>query len=200
MHPIEGNDESSLRVVQWSLKPQTPDLSVALSHVIYVHKNAESTETLSLFRSPDLEEAIDFCRRCEECRGLFHLLGMYAVFLLTLAFATAILDNQRDIRKQLREMTRQIQLHPLWRMVHIAIACYRTDVFTDDALATLEQFGYIKDELVAFAHLISVKSNICMFVEFCCRGHRLKADIHFYSPSRPISRKSPSFCYESAPK
>lgn len=57
-----------------------------------------------------------------------------------------ILDKKKDIRKAIRDISKQFEAHPLWRMVHIAIACGRVDVFTDDGLAYLKSIGYLIDE------------------------------------------------------
>lgn len=67
----------TLRVVQSQsprppLKPDQVDLRVT-THVVFSYAN--KTETLSIFRTHDGNEAIDFCRRCEECRVLFKMLG-----------------------------------------------------------------------------------------------------------------------------
>ena len=115
-----------LRVVQGSAKnaPGEP-----LHHVVYTYRHEHRDLSLSIFRSNDFGEAIDFCRRCEDCR-----------ILLKMA------DKKKDIRKIIRDMTNQFQLHPLWRMVHIAIACRRNDVFSDAGLAFLKENGYSINE------------------------------------------------------
>lgn len=63
----------SLTVVQGTLKNEP---SSALHHVVYTYLGEEaSRESLTIFRSKDVNEALDFCRRCEECRVLLKLLG-----------------------------------------------------------------------------------------------------------------------------
>jgi len=63
----------SLTVVQGTLKNEP---SSALHHVVYTYLGDEaSRESLTIFRSKDISEALDFCRRCEECRVLLKLLG-----------------------------------------------------------------------------------------------------------------------------
>lgn len=68
------------------------------------------------------------------------------------------------MRKSIRDITHKFQVHPLWRytpfvffyvnyyiifrMVHIAIACSRVDVFTDDGLNYLKSIGYLTDKCV----------------------------------------------------
>lgn len=61
-------------VVQGSLKS---DPSVALNHVVYTCTEDGKNRHLTIFRSFNAEEALDFCRRCDECRVLFNLLGIY---------------------------------------------------------------------------------------------------------------------------
>ncbi|KAI6235237.1 Phospholipase A(2) [Aphelenchoides besseyi] len=127
--PSEGNDDATLRVVQGTLKKENSD-KLDLNHVVFSRNIDDVRETLSLFRTQDLSEAMDFCRRCEECRALFKLL-----------------INLKDIRRQVRDLTKKFQAHPLWRMVHIAIACGRTDVFNDDGFEFLQKMGYHEDDL-----------------------------------------------------
>lgn len=78
VYPPHAKDSSvnhTLRVVQCSLKP---DQNVKImNHVVFTHTSNGNKETLSLFRSEDLGEAMDFCRRCEECRALFKMLSMF---------------------------------------------------------------------------------------------------------------------------
>lgn len=58
-----------LRVVQ-SQKQSEVNI---INHVVFSH--AGHRETLSIFRTLDVNEAIDFYRRCNECRVLFKMLG-----------------------------------------------------------------------------------------------------------------------------
>lgn len=62
----------SLSVVQGSLKNEPTN---ALHHVVYTYNNDGNRESLSIFRSIDPADALDFLRRCEECRALLRLLG-----------------------------------------------------------------------------------------------------------------------------
>ncbi|KAI1725474.1 ankyrin repeats (3 copies) domain-containing protein [Ditylenchus destructor] len=130
IYPPSSNDSRpDLTVVQGSLKNEP---TKCLHHVVYAYSTDQGNqESLTIYRSYDVEDALDFCRRCEECRALFNLL-----------------DKKKDVRKAIRDITNKFQLHPLWRMVHIAIACARTDVFTDDGLNYLKSIGYSVDDLV----------------------------------------------------
>lgn len=132
VYPIGISEKARimLKVVQGTFKnaPSEP-----LHHVVFTFKYEHAKVSLSIFRSTDLGEAVDFCRRCEDCRILLKML-----------------DKKKDIRKTIREMTNQFQNHPLWRMVHIAIACRRVDVFTDEGLAVLKENGYSIHEYVIF--------------------------------------------------
>lgn len=128
VYPMDIGEKSRpmLKVVQGTFKnaPTEP-----LHHVVFTFKYDQSRVALSIFRSTDLGEAVDFCRRCEDCRILLKML-----------------DKKNDIRKTIREMTNHFQYHPLWRMVHIAIACRRSDVFSDEGLETLKEDGYSLNE------------------------------------------------------
>uniref|UniRef100_A0AC35GL51 Phospholipase A2 n=1 Tax=Panagrolaimus sp. PS1159 TaxID=55785 RepID=A0AC35GL51_9BILA len=126
-HNDAGKANHMLKVVQGSVKnaPGEP-----LHHVVYTYRHEHRDLNLSIFRSNDFGEAIDFYGRCEDCR-----------ILLKMA------DKKKDVRKIIRDMTIQLQLHPLWRMVHIAIACRREDVFSADGLAVLKENGYSIEEI-----------------------------------------------------
>lgn len=52
------------------------------------------------------------------------------------------------MRKAIRDITSKFQAHPLWRMIHIAIACNRIDVFTDEGFEFLRSNGYNIEEYV----------------------------------------------------
>ncbi|CAD5215806.1 unnamed protein product [Bursaphelenchus okinawaensis] len=163
-HAKESSHSVTLKVVQCIAKPDIPNLRI-LNHVVYTHYSSGEKETLSLFRTEDLGEAMDFCRRCEECRALFKMLGF-----------------SKDICKQIRDLTNKLQSHPLWRMVHISIACGRTDVFTDDGYEYLQKMGYTSDDLVKpiaspegqYPLMMAIESNQPEIVKFLIK---LGADI-----------------------
>lgn len=140
-HAKNGGVDVTLRVVQCVAKPDVPNMLI-LNHVVFTHVANGQKETLSLFRTEDLGEAMDFCRRCEECRALFKMLSESIVR----GFDFNRLGPSKDICKQIRDLTNIFQAHPLWRMVHFAIACSRTDVFTDDGLEFLQKMGYSEEE------------------------------------------------------
>uniref|UniRef100_A0A1I8B5N7 phospholipase A2 n=1 Tax=Meloidogyne hapla TaxID=6305 RepID=A0A1I8B5N7_MELHA len=128
VYPPDGQiGTTALMVVQGSLKS---DPSIALNHVVYTcaEENGKNRH-LTIFRSFNAEEALDFCRRCDECRVLFNLL-----------------DQKKDIRRPVWDVTYMIKNHPLWRMVHIAILCNRIDIFSDDGIECIKKFGYSVDE------------------------------------------------------
>lgn len=85
VYPTTINDKkctshNSLAVVKGFVKNEP---STSIYHVLYsFNVTGEShRETMSIFRSKNLAEAIDFFRRCEECRVLLRLLG----FAITIA-------------------------------------------------------------------------------------------------------------------
>uniref|UniRef100_A0A1I7XWZ9 phospholipase A2 n=1 Tax=Steinernema glaseri TaxID=37863 RepID=A0A1I7XWZ9_9BILA len=126
--PINGKSPASLRVVQGSMKNEPGTL---VHHVVYTYTLEEETKSLSVFRSDDMSHAIDFCRRCVECRVLLKLI-----------------DKRKDVKRQIRDMTTQFALHPLWRMVHIAIVCNRVDVFSEDGISVIKKYGLSLSELI----------------------------------------------------
>lgn len=77
IYPPHADENSgatpTLRVVYCEQKPDAAPESKVIYHVVFSH--AGHRETLSIFRTQDVNEAIDFCRRCEECRVLFKMLG-----------------------------------------------------------------------------------------------------------------------------
>lgn len=125
---IKEDGKFMLRVVQGSIKNEP---SEALYHVVYSYKHHGHLESLSIFRSRDVGVAMDFCRRCQECRVLLKLI-----------------DKNKDPRRKIRDMTLQFELHPLWRMIHIAIAANRKDVFSDEGYEYLKKNGYNFEEIV----------------------------------------------------
>ncbi|TMS36574.1 hypothetical protein L596_003707 [Steinernema carpocapsae] len=130
--PINGKSPASLRVVQGSMKNEP---GTQVHHVVYTYvvDNSER-RSLSVFRSDDMAQAVDFCRRCVECRVLLKLI-----------------DKKKDIRRFIRDMTTQFALHPLWRMVHIAVACNRVDVFEEDGISMIKKYGSSISELINVA-------------------------------------------------
>ncbi|VDO75292.1 unnamed protein product [Haemonchus placei] len=75
------------------------------------------TETI-LFRSPKIEDAVDLCRRCLE----------------SICFNDTSLqhsDRSKGVKKSIQELMACLRQYPLYRMIHIAIACDRLDLFTD---------------------------------------------------------------------
>lgn len=103
----------SLTVVQGSAKNEP---FVALHHVVYAFNGEGHRESLTIYRSTDLAEAIDFCRRCEECRVLLRLLGLYFIKIYVyLIIKLFFLDKRKDVRKSIRDITHKFQVHPLWR-------------------------------------------------------------------------------------
>lgn len=79
-----SNSKKGLRVVQGTLKnrPAAP-----LFHVLFSKENGEKNDnrqeeiellvTVSIFRTHEIQEAIDLCNRCYDCEALFMLLGKY---------------------------------------------------------------------------------------------------------------------------
>lgn len=72
--------KTPLIVVQGSPKNNEP--SLALNHVVYTCSVTGRKEVFfTIYRSRALEEALDFCRRCDECRVLFGMLGLWLIFI-----------------------------------------------------------------------------------------------------------------------
>lgn len=124
----------SLRVVQGTIKNEP---SKPLHHVVYSYSlDGRVFKSLSLFRSQELEETLDFYRRCLECKILFKFL-----------------DKSKDCRKKIRDITTMFQVRPLWKVLHIAIACQRSDIFTPEGIDFLKTKNHdVKD----FINVISL--------------------------------------------
>lgn len=82
-------------------------------------------------------KSVEFCSKC-----WVSFLSVKRRFTLVLDLGTAF----KDVRRQVRDLTDKFQVNPLWRMVHIAIACRRGDVFTEDGIDFLRRMGYSDDE------------------------------------------------------
>lgn len=66
--------ETPLMVVQGSIKNEP---TLALNHLVYTCAEENGKKRyFTIFRSRALEEALNFCRRCDECRVLFYHLGL----------------------------------------------------------------------------------------------------------------------------
>uniref|UniRef100_A0A158Q7B4 phospholipase A2 n=1 Tax=Elaeophora elaphi TaxID=1147741 RepID=A0A158Q7B4_9BILA len=119
-----SNSKKGLRVVQGTLKnrPAAP-----LFHVLFSKGNEEKNDnrqeeievlvTVSIFRTHEIQEAIDLCNRCYDCEALFMLL-----------------DMQNDNRRLVRDLVTALRAHPLWLIVPIAIATNRADFFADESV------------------------------------------------------------------
>uniref|UniRef100_A0A0N4ZC78 phospholipase A2 n=1 Tax=Parastrongyloides trichosuri TaxID=131310 RepID=A0A0N4ZC78_PARTI len=133
---IASNKSSppSLRVVQGTIKNEP---SKPLHHVVYSYQGQDKIfKSMSLFRSQELSEALDFYRRSLECKILFKFI-----------------DKSKDCRKKIRDITTMFQVRPLWRVLHIAIACQRNDIFTPEGINFLKAENHdIKD----FINVISL--------------------------------------------
>ena len=89
-----------LIVVRGSPKNNEPAL--ALNHVVYTYSASRRRVFFTIFRSRALEEALNFCRRCDECRVLFGLLGLSFVLVI---IKNNNLDQKKDIRKSIWDVT-----------------------------------------------------------------------------------------------
>ncbi|VDK42742.1 unnamed protein product [Anisakis simplex] len=124
--PVNGK-KRGLSVVQGTLKNQPAS---PLFHVIFTNTvtnnnndNEDSTKvTLSIFRSHDIQEAVDLYNRCCDCETLFMLL-----------------DIGKDNRKLVRELVNALRTHPLWLIVPIAIATNRLDFFMQETICGAEE-------------------------------------------------------------
>ncbi|VDN32002.1 unnamed protein product [Cylicostephanus goldi] len=45
-----------------------------------------------------------------------------------------ILDSTNDTKRRVQDVMIKLKQFPLYRMIHIAIACDRMDLFTDDSI------------------------------------------------------------------
>uniref|UniRef100_A0A9J2Q136 phospholipase A2 n=1 Tax=Ascaris lumbricoides TaxID=6252 RepID=A0A9J2Q136_ASCLU len=119
--PASGT-RKGLSVVQGTLKNQPAS---PLFHVVFANSVkgvAQSTVvTLSIFRSHDIQEAVDLYNRCCDCETLFMLI-----------------DIRKDNRKLVRELVAALRAHPLWLIVPIAIATNRLDFFSDEGIKRVQ--------------------------------------------------------------
>ncbi|KAJ1359716.1 85/88 kDa calcium-independent phospholipase A2 [Parelaphostrongylus tenuis] len=121
---------SQLRVVQGSVKNKPAE---PLHHVVFSLSELPNAPSYSLFRSTVVEDAVDLCRRCVECKILFR-----------------ILDRSKDTKKPISDLISKLKQYPLYRMIHIAIACDRLDLFDD---ANIE---YMNSEKKSFQSLMKM--------------------------------------------
>ncbi|CAJ0609994.1 unnamed protein product [Cylicocyclus nassatus] len=141
---------SLLRVVQGSCKNKPAE---PLHHVVFSLTESPNSPAYSLFRASAVEDAVDLCRRCLECYILFRLI-----------------DRSNDAKKSIQDLMAKLKQYPLYRMIHIAIACDRQDLFTD---ANVE---YLKTVNTPFQSLMKImvqpegKYPLLLAIEM----HRLK--------------------------
>ena len=100
---IDEIGETPLAVIQGTIKKEK------LNHVVYTCSpedcgGGNKKRYFTIYRSKDLEEALDFCRRCEECRVLFRLFGEWNENWWKIN-TTFILDDKKDIRKTIWDVT-----------------------------------------------------------------------------------------------
>lgn len=48
------------------------------------------------------------------------------------SFKQPILDRSKDTKKPIQDLMGKLRQYPLYRMIHIAIACDRLDLFTNE--------------------------------------------------------------------
>ncbi|KAF8355695.1 ipla-3 [Pristionchus pacificus] len=139
--PEDGT--AMIRVVQGSLKNRP---GIPLHHVVYTVSEERNAPTYSIFRTSEVEDAVDLCRRCHECAFLFTRLGdrdgPYEFphgGEATKATSTKKSNKKSDARKHIQELIRKMKAYPLWRMLPIAIACNREDVFTAENLQLMNE-------------------------------------------------------------
>uniref|UniRef100_A0A183FFU3 phospholipase A2 n=1 Tax=Heligmosomoides polygyrus TaxID=6339 RepID=A0A183FFU3_HELPZ len=104
--------KTQLMVVQGSIKNRP---ALPLHHVVFTLSEAVHSPSYSLYRSSIIDDAVDLCRRCLECKILFKLL-----------------DRSKDTKKPIQDLMGKLRQYPLYRMIHIAIACDRLDLFTNE--------------------------------------------------------------------
>ncbi|CAJ0607980.1 unnamed protein product [Cylicocyclus nassatus] len=114
----ENEFDPPLRVVQGSYKNNP---SEKLFHVVASLGETPNSPVYSLFRSNELEDAVDLCRRCMECQMLFKFL-----------------DSNNDTKRRVQDVMIKLKQFPLYGMIHIAIACDRMDLFTNDSIENLD--------------------------------------------------------------
>lgn len=125
--------------MQGSLKNRPADplhhLVFTVSSASHLYKDtptvldSPTAPSYSLFRSHDLEEAEDLCRKALDCKLLFTTLSK---LLESIHLHLCHLDPVQDIKKPIQDMLAKMHLNPLYKMIHIAILCTRDDIFTDE--------------------------------------------------------------------
>ncbi|GMR60840.1 hypothetical protein PMAYCL1PPCAC_31035, partial [Pristionchus mayeri] len=135
-----------IRVVQGSLKNRP---GVPLHHVVYTVSEDRNAPTYSIFRTSEVDDAVDLCRRCHECAFLFTRLGDpntpyefphgEETSAASKSTSTKKRKKKSDARKHIQELIRNMKAYPLWRMLPIAIACNREDVFTQENLQLMNE-------------------------------------------------------------
>uniref|UniRef100_A0AC35TXJ3 Phospholipase A2 n=1 Tax=Rhabditophanes sp. KR3021 TaxID=114890 RepID=A0AC35TXJ3_9BILA len=146
---VESSSTSTtIRIVQGTIKNEP---TVPLHHVVYSYKMDDpkkAIKTLSLYRSRDLPDALDFYRRTLECE-----------ILLTL------IDKTKDCRKKIRDITIKFQEKPLWRAIHIAIACQRADIFLYSGMDYLKTKDFDIEGLMNVLSLPEGKYPLMLAIE-----------------------------------
>ncbi|KHJ96736.1 ankyrin repeat protein [Oesophagostomum dentatum] len=141
---------SLLRVVQGSFKNKPAE---PLHHVVFLLSDSPNSPAYSLFRSTDVEDAVDLCRRCLECYILFRLL-----------------DRSKEPKKAIHDLMAKLKQYPLYRMIHIAIACDRLDLFSDANLEYLNRMNTPFQSLMKMMVQPEGKYPLLLAIEM----HRLK--------------------------
>ncbi|GMT36222.1 hypothetical protein PFISCL1PPCAC_27519, partial [Pristionchus fissidentatus] len=132
-----------IRVVQGSVKNRP---GVPLHHVVYTVSEDRNAPTYSIFRTSEVDDAVDLCRRCHECQFLFTRLGDRDCPYefphggeTSKSSSTKRRYKKSDARKHIQELIRKMKAYPLWRMLPIAIACNREDIFTTENIELINE-------------------------------------------------------------
>ncbi|CAJ0565572.1 unnamed protein product, partial [Mesorhabditis spiculigera] len=115
------DEDATLKIVQGSLKndPGTP-----IFHGVF--QKDKTKPALSLYRcrgEQSQEDAFDLYRRCLECQQLI------------------MISDEKDPRGPIREVINRLRENPLWRMIHVAIACNREDLFKEENIEYMNKNG-----------------------------------------------------------